>query len=139
MPTLADLAPPVARVLRAGRETEVPIAQVAVGEIVVVRPAERIPVDGEVRAGSSAVNQAPVTGESVPVEKGQGDAVFAGTVNGDGALEVATTRAAGDRTLDRVIKLVEEAQTQKAPTQTFTERFAGVFVPVVLVADLLSS
>lgn len=134
---LADLAPSIARVLRDGRETEVPVEQVAVGEVVVVRPADRIPVDGEVRVGSSSVNQAPVTGESVPVEKGAGDPVFAGTVNGDGALEVVTTRAAGDRTLDRVVKLVEEAQTQKAPTQTFTERFERVFVPVVLIADVL--
>lgn len=134
---LAELAPSVARVLRDGREMEVPVEQVAIGEVVVVRPADRIPVDGEVRAGNSSVNQAPVTGESVPVEKGAGDPVFAGTVNGDGALEVVTTRAAGDRTLDRVVKLVEEAQTQKAPTQTFTERFERVFVPVVLIADVL--
>lgn len=134
---LAELAPPVARVLRGGTEVEVPIEQVAVGEVVAVRPAERIPVDGTVLTGTSAVNQAPVTGESVPVEKAPGEPVFAGTVNGDGAIEVTTTRAAGDRTLDRVIKLVEEAQTQKAPTQTFTERFERIFVPTVLVADVL--
>lgn len=134
---LADLAPPVARVMRGGREEEVPVDQVGVGDVVVVRPAERIPVDGEVRQGRSAVNQAPITGESVPVEKSEGDEVFAGTVNGDGALEVVATRAAGDRTLDRVVKLVEEAQTQKAPTQRFTERFERIFVPAVLVADVL--
>lgn len=134
---LADLAPPVARVLRDGREMEVPVEEVAPGETVVVRPAERIAVDGEVRQGRSAVNQAPITGESVPVEKTEGDEVFAGTINGDGALEIRTTRAAGDRTLDRVVQLVEEAQTQKAPTQRFTERFERIFVPAVLVADLL--
>ncbi|HEX8431559.1 MAG TPA: heavy metal translocating P-type ATPase, partial [Longimicrobium sp.] len=134
---LADLAPPKARVLRSGVEVEVPVEEVAVGEIVVVRPADRIPVDGEVRQGRSSVNQAPITGESVPVEKSEGDPVFAGTVNGEGAMEVVTTRAAGDRTLDRVVKLVEEAQTQKAPTQQFTERFERIFVPVVLLADLL--
>jgi Cd2+/Zn2+-exporting ATPase len=134
---LADLAPPTARVLRGDQALEVPVEEVGVGETVVVRPAERIPVDGEVRSGRSVVNQAPITGESVPVEKGLGDEVFAGTINGDGALQVATTRVAGDRTLDRVVQLVEEAQTQKAPTQRFTERFERVFVPAVLVADLL--
>ena len=113
------------------------VGEVARGELVVVRPGERIPVDGEVREGRSTVNQAPITGESVPVEKGPGDSVFAGSVNGDGAVEVETTAAAGDRTLDRVIQLVEEAQTQKAPTQRFTERFERIFVPAVLAADVL--
>lgn len=134
---LADLAPPVARVLRDGRETEISIDEVKVDDVAIVRPAERIPVDGVVQAGRSAVNQAPVTGESVPEDKSAGEQVFAGTINGEGALEIRTTRAVGDRTLDRVIKLVEEAQTQKAPTQLFTERFARVFVPLVLVADVL--
>jgi len=134
---LAQLAPPMARVLRNGVESEIPIDGVKVGEIVVVRPAERIAVDGRIRSGRSAINQAPVTGESIPVEKDVGDEVFAGTVNGEGALEIETIRAAGDRTLDRVVKLVEEAQTQKAPTQEFTDRFERVFVPTVLVADVL--
>lgn len=134
---LSELAPPMARVLRDGREVETPVAEVAVGDIVAVRPAERIPTDGKVRAGRSSVNQAPITGESVPVDKAQDDEVFAGTINGEGALEVVTTRAAGDRTLDRVVKLVQEAQTQKAPTQRFTERFERIFVPLVLVADVL--
>lgn len=134
---LAELAPPVARALRDGREVETPVANVAVGDIVVVRPAERIPTDGKVRSGRSGVNQAPITGESVPVDKGPEDEVFAGTINGEGALEVTTTRAAGDRTLDRVVKMVQEAQTQKAPTQRFTERFERIFVPLVLIADAL--
>jgi Cd2+/Zn2+-exporting ATPase len=134
---LADLAPPMARVLRNGTEHEVPVGEVAVGEIVIVRPGDRIAVDGKVRAGRSAVNQAPITGESVPVDKEPGAEVFAGTVNGDGALEVETTRGAGDRTLDRVVRLVTEAQTLKAPTQLFTERFERIFVPIVLVAAAL--
>ena len=134
---LGELAPRRARVKRNGREEEVPVEQVTPGTVVIVRPAERIPVDGTVSAGQSAVNQAPITGESVPVEKAVGAEVFAGTVNGDGALEITTTRAAGDRTLDRIITLVAEAQTQKAPTQQFAERFERVFVPVVLVADVL--
>lgn len=131
---LADLAPRSARVLRDGEIAHVPVEDVAAGAWVIVRPAERIPVDGTVRKGRSAVNQAPITGESVPVEKSEGDDVYAGTVNGDGALQIETTRAAGDRTLDRVIQLVEEAQTVKAPTERFTDRFERVFVPVVLVS-----
>jgi len=134
---LADLAPPIARVQRGGAVVEVPVADVKVGEAVLVRPADRIPVDGRVLEGQSTVNQAPITGESVPVEKDPGDEVFAGTINGEGVLTVTATRAAGDRTLDRVMKLVEEAQTAKAPTQLFTERFERVFVPVVLAADAL--
>jgi len=134
---LADLAPPRARVIVDGREEDVPVEQVRPGAVVLVRPAERIPVDGTVVSGQSAVNQAPITGESLPVDKGVGDEVFAGTVNGDGALEIRTTRAVGDRTLDRIITLVAEAQTQKAPTQQFAERFSRIFVPVVLVADVL--
>lgn len=134
---LADLAPAKARVRRDGTEQEVPVEQVRVGEMVIVHPAQRIPVDGTVHAGRSAVDQAPITGESVPVEKAPEDEVFAGTVNGSGSLEIVTTRAAGDRTLDRVVRLVEEAQTQKAPTQRFTDRFERVFVPCVLLAALL--
>lgn len=134
---LAELAPQTAVVQRDGRETAIPIAEVRAGDRVVVKPAERIPVDGIVREGRSAVNQAPITGESVPVDKAADDTVFAGAVNGDGALVVEVTAAIGDRTLDRVIKLVAEAQTQKAPTQLFTDRFERVFVPVVLVADVL--
>jgi len=134
---LAELAPQTAIVVRDGRERAVPIADVRPGDRVVVKPAERIPVDGTVREGRSAVNQAPITGESVPVDKAPDDPVFAGSVNGDGALVVEVTAAIGDRTLDRVIRLVAEAQTQKAPTQQFTDRFERVFVPIVLVACLL--
>ncbi len=129
---LADLAPATARVLRDGEMLDVPVEEVRPGEWVVVRPAERIPVDGSVQKGRSSVNQAPITGESMPVEKEVGDEVHAGTVNGEGALHIQVTRAAGDRTLDRVIKLVEEAQTKKAPTERFTDRFTAVFVPIVL-------
>jgi Cd2+/Zn2+-exporting ATPase len=134
---LADLAPPLARIQHDGREAKVPVGQVARGDLVIIRPGERIPVDGIVRTGRSAVNQAPITGESVPVGKEPGNEVYAGTINGEGALEVETTRTAGDRTLDRVIKLVAEAQTQKAPTQEFTDRFEAIFVPAVLATDLL--
>ena len=134
---LADLAPPIARVQRGDRIDEVPVAQVQLGDRVLVRPAERIPVDGRIKTGRSAVDQAPITGESVPVDKAEGDDVYAGTINGEGAITIETTKAAGDRTLDRVIKLVEEAQAQKAPTQVFTDRFERIFVPMVLIGDVL--
>ncbi len=134
---LAELTPQVALVVRNGREELMAIAEVHPGDRVVIKPAERIPVDGTVSQGKSGVNQAPITGESVPVDKVPGDQVFAGSVNGEGALVVEVTAAVGDRTLDRVIKLVAEAQTQKAPTQQFTDRFERVFVPLVLIGDAL--
>ena len=138
---LADLAPPRALVIRevkgARTEVDIPIAEVRQGDRVLVKPAERFPVDGTLVEGRSAVNQAPITGESVPVDKAPGDKVFAGTVNGEGAVVVEVSGAVGDRTLDRIVKLVAEAQTQKAPTQQFTEPFERIFVPVVLIADVL--
>jgi Cd2+/Zn2+-exporting ATPase len=138
---LSDLAPARAVVLReeggVKREVAVAIEEVRKGDRVIVKPAERIPVDGKVLEGRSGVNQAPITGESVPVDKVPGEPVFAGSVNGEGALVVEVTVAIGDRTLDRVVKLVTEAQTQKAPTQHFTDRFERIFVPIVLVGDLL--
>lgn len=134
---LAELAPQTAVVRRDGKDESVPIAEVRVGDLAVVRPGERLAVDGVVREGRSSLNQAPITGESVPVDKEPSDQVFAGSVNGEGVLLVEVSVAVGDRTLDRVIKLVAEAETQKAPTQQFTERFERWFVPVVLVADLL--
>jgi Zn2+/Cd2+-exporting ATPase len=134
---LADLAPKTALVSRNSFEIELPVEQVTLEDVVIVRPGVRIPVDGQVISGQSAVNQAPVTGESIPVEKSPGSEVFAGTINGDSVLEVHTTRLAKDSTLSRVMKLVEEAQTQKSPTQQITEKFSRYFVPLVLGADLL--
>jgi Cd2+/Zn2+-exporting ATPase len=134
---LAELAPDTARVLIDGREVQVAIEQVRSGDAVVVRPGERIAVDGRVRAGGSSVDQAPITGESVPVAKLPGDDVFAGTVNGEGALEVVVTAAIGDRTLDRVIRLVETSREAKAPTERATAKFERVFVPLVVLADFL--
>lgn len=134
---LADLAPKTALVKRDGKETEMPIEQLQLEDVVIVRPGVRLPMDGEVLAGQSAVNQAPVTGESVPVDKAPGDKVFAGTVNGEGALDVKVTKLAKDSTLARVMKMVEEAQTQKSPTQQTVERFERVFVPGVLIVTAL--
>ena len=126
-----------ARILRNGVETDTPISEVKPGDIAVVRPAERIAVDGVVHSGRSTVNQAPITGESVPVEKLPGSKIYAGTVNGDGAIEINVTAAVGDRTLDRVITLVTKAQSERAPTQRFADTFARIFVPAVLVGDAL--
>jgi Cd2+/Zn2+-exporting ATPase len=133
---LADLSPRAARVRRDGAEVELPVSEVRRGDVVVVRPGERLPVDGRIVQGRSAIDQAPITGESLPVDKTEGDDVFAGTINGQGALEVEVTRPAHDTTLARIIQRVEEAQTQKSPTQRLTERITGVFVPAVLVTDL---
>lgn len=134
---LADLAPKTALVKRAGREIELPVEQVTLEDVVTIRPGVRLPVDGKVLSGNSAVDQSPVTGESTPVEKAPGSLVFAGTINGEGGLEVQVTRLAKDSTLARVMKMVEEAQAQKSPTQQLTEKFERVFVPAVLIADLL--
>lgn len=134
---LADSVPKTALITRDGKEAEVPVDQLQVDDVVVVRPGVRVPMDGEVMAGQSAVNQAPVTGESVPVDKAPGDKVFAGTVNGEGALEVKVTKLAKDSTLARVMKMVEEAQAQKSPTQQTVEKFSRVFVPAVLIVTVL--
>jgi Zn2+/Cd2+-exporting ATPase len=130
---LMDLAPAEALVRRDGAERLLPIDSVSVGDIVVVRPGEKIPLDGRVHLGESHVNQAPITGESLPVHKAPGDEVFGGAINGRGALEVAVTRLRRDSTLARIIHLVERAQAQRAPSQTFVDRFARIYTPIVLV------
>ncbi|MGD2207615.1 MAG: heavy metal translocating P-type ATPase, partial [Anaerolineae bacterium] len=129
---LMDLSPREATVLHGDREEQVPVEELSVGDRIAVRPGERIPMDGVVLTGASAVNQAPITGESVPVEKTPGAEVYAGTVNGQGALTVRITRRAADTTLARIIKMVEEAQAQKAPSQRFVDRFARVYTPAVI-------
>src|SRR5205823_2827714 len=106
--------------------------QVPVGSLLLVRPGERIPLDGQVVRGSSHVNQAPITGESDPVTKNPGDSVFAGAINGDGALEVESTKPASDTTLAHIIRLVGEAQSQRAPSEQWVDKFARVYTPVVL-------
>ena len=131
---LARLAPNEVLVRRDGSEVVVPADEVEVRETVVVRPGERLAVDGEVLEGSSAVDEAPVTGESVPVEKGAGDAVYSGSLNGSGGLLVRATKRAGDSTLRRIARLVEEAQAEKAPAEQFVDRFSRVYTPVVVAA-----
>jgi len=136
--SLLDLAPPVALKLRPdGTTEELPVEQLAVGDRVRVRPGDRVSVDGIVRAGQSAVEQAAITGESMPVDKGPGDEVFAGTVNTFGALEVEVTRLAADNTLNRMVALVQEAQSRQAPVQRFVERFARAYTPAVAAVAFL--
>lgn len=134
---LMQLAPDLATVRQAdGQWQEVDVRQVALGATVRVRPGERIGLDGEVLQGQSSIDQAPITGESLPVEKGPGDKVFAGTINQSGALEYRVTAAAGQSTLARIIKAVEEAQGARAPTQRFVDQFSRIYTPVVFVLAL---
>lgn len=150
---LAELAPETANVRRDGRVVEVPVEALEIGDVVVVKPNERLPADGFLVAGISSVNQAPVTGESIPVDKqpvsdsawarsrpdsvDAASRVFAGTINGSGAIEIEVTRKSGDSALSKVVRMVSEAETRKSPTQRFTERFERVFVPSVLVLVVL--
>ena len=129
---LVRLTPDEVLVRRGGAEHVVPIDEIGVGEIVVVRPGERLAVDGVVVEGETTVNEAPLTGESVPVEKGPGDAVFSGSLNGSGGLLVRASRKAEDSTLQRIIRLVEEAQSKKAPAEQFVDRFSRVYTPIVV-------
>ena len=130
---LAELAPKTAIVQRDGVEIEVRVEDLQRGDRVIVKPGQRIPADGQIASGNSAVDQSPVTGESMPVDKLPGDKVFSGTVNGEGALVVEVIKLARESTLSRMVEMVAEAQTQKSPTQRFTDRFERVFVPLVLV------
>ncbi|MFN8059115.1 MAG: heavy metal translocating P-type ATPase [Vicinamibacterales bacterium] len=135
--SLMDISPREAMVRRAEGDVRVPVDEVSIGDIVVVRPGAKLPLDGEVVAGESDVNQAPVTGESLPVPKAKGARVFAGTVNGAGALEVRTTHLGRDSTVARIIHLVERAQAQRAATQAFVDRFARVYTPAILAIAFL--
>ena len=136
--SLLELAPSVAEVRQPdGSWLSQPAAAIRVGAIVRVKPGERLALDGRVQAGHSAIDQAPVTGESVPVEKGPGDEVFAGTINQHGALEFEVTAPATDTVLARIIHAVEEAQGSRAPTQRFVDRFAAVYTPAVFIIAIL--
>lgn len=134
---LMQLAPDMATVQQAdGQWREVEVREVALGSLVRVRPGERIGLDGEVVSGQSSVDQAPITGESLPVEKAAGDKLFAGTINQAGALEYRVTAAAGQSTLARIIKAVEQAQGARAPTQRFVDRFSRIYTPSVFIIAL---
>ncbi len=135
---LLDLRPRTARVLRDGHEVEIPAAEVEVGDRVVVRPGERIPVDGEVVDGRSAVDESMVTGESIPVDKAPGDPVTGGTLNATGSFRMEALRVGSDTVLARIVALVREAQGSKPPIQRLADRVSGVFVPVVVLLAILT-
>lgn len=126
---LMKLAPPEALVKRNGGETVLPVEEVRIGDIVIIRPGEKIPLDGRVVGGSSTIDQAPITGESMPVGKKAGDEVFAGTINQRGALEITVTKLSKDTTLAKIIHLVEEAQAKKSTYQRFAEKFGKYYTP----------
>ena len=135
---ILELSPRTARVVRDGRETEVPIDEVTPGDIVVVRPGERVPVDGVVIEGRTTVDQSALTGESLPVDVVEGDKIFAGSMNQYGAVRVRTERVGEETTLGQVIRLVTEAQLRKAPIERAADRYARLFLPAVLTAALLT-
>ncbi|MFQ5990352.1 MAG: heavy metal translocating P-type ATPase, partial [Candidatus Methylomirabilales bacterium] len=137
--SLMQLAPPQAVARRHGQDQVLPVEEIRLGDTVIVKPGEKIPLDGRVIKGTSGVNQAPITGESMPVQKREGDEVFAGTINQQGALEIEVTHLAGDTTLARIIHLVQEAQAQKAPSQRFVDQFARYYTPAVIAAALLTA
>jgi Cd2+/Zn2+-exporting ATPase len=134
---LLSLAPETALVRRGGAEERVGAASVVPGEHILVRPGERLPLDGVIVAGASELDQSPLTGESRPVPRAAGDSVFAGSINGSGALEVRVTRVAAETTLARILRRVEEAQSSRAPSQGFVESFARIYTPAVVVVALL--
>ena len=135
--SLMKLTPETALLKRGEAFEEVPVARVNVDDVFAVKSGARVPLDGQVISGASAVNQAPITGESMPVDKKAGDEVFAGTINGEGSLEVRATKRSSDSMLARIIHLVEEAQSQKAPSQRFVDVFAKYYTPAVMVLALL--
>ena len=136
---LLTLAPEIAHLVRDGHEDDVPAATLAPGNRIAVRPGERIPADGSVSEGESSVDQAAITGESIPADKRAGDDVYAGTLNGEGRLIVTVERASGDTTLDRIARAVEEAQARKAPAERWVDAFARVYTPIVMAVAVLTA
>jgi Cd2+/Zn2+-exporting ATPase len=134
---LMKLAPDTALVRRDGDWKEFPASEVRVGETILIKPGQKSALDGEVVVGHSAMDQSPITGESLPVEKAPGDAVFAGAINAEGALEIRVTKVAGDTTVARMVRLVEEAQQQRAPAQRFVDAFAKVYTPAVMMLAIV--
>src|SRR5690606_5314360 len=129
---LARLQPKAARVVRGSEDVDVPVEEVRGGDVVVVRPGERVPVDGQVVSGGSAVDESMLTGESFPVAKKAGDRVIGGTINGKGAFRFRATTLGSDSVLAQIVKLMRDAQGSRAPIQRLADRISGVFVPVVV-------
>ncbi len=134
---LLELAPQMTTVRREDSEVNVRVGEIQIGEVIIVRPGERIPVDGVVVIGESSVNQAPITGESMPIEKSKGNDTFAGSLNESGRLEIRTTRIGQDTTLSKIVHLVEKAQATKAPVQNVADQFTKWFLPIVLILALV--
>ena len=135
---LMGLQPKTLKVIEKGEEKEIPISQVQVGQTILVRPGEKIPVDGQVSKGSSYVDESMITGEPVPVEKLQGEIVFAGTVNQKGSFQFTAEKVGGETLLSQIIKMVQEAQGSKAPVQKLVDKIAGIFVPIVLGISIIT-
>ncbi|MGV2448113.1 UNVERIFIED_CONTAM: HAD-IC family P-type ATPase, partial [Bacillus sp. ATCC 13368] len=135
---LMGLQAKTALVIRNGEELEIPLEEVIVGDILLVKPGEKIPVDGEVIEGNSAVDESMLTGESIPVDKSMGDAVIGSTLNKNGFLKMKATKIGRDTALSQIIKVVEDAQGSKAPIQRLADQISGVFVPIVVGIALLT-
>ncbi len=135
---LLDLSPKTATVTRKGKEQKIPLSQVKVGDIVLVKPGESIPVDGTITHGSTSIDESMLTGESIPIEKTKGAAVFGGTVNKHGSIRFKVTKTGKNTTLAQIIKIVEEAQGEKAPIQRFADQVSAYFVPVVIVIAIIT-
>lgn len=135
---LVELAPDTARVERNGAEIEIPASDVRIGDVVIIRPGERIPVDGTILSGHSSIDESLLTGESIPVEKAEGDAVICGSINKTGAFTFSATRIGDDTTLSKIIKLVEEAQSSKAPIAKIADQVSRFFVPAVMSIALVT-
>lgn len=134
---LLDLSPKLARVMEGENLIEKNVEDILIGERLLVRPGEKIPLDGEVAKGNSSVNQAPITGESMPIQKSEGDPLFAGTINEDGALEILVTKTANDTTIARIIQMVQDARTRRAKSEKWVDRFSRIYTPIMMLFALL--
>lgn len=134
-----DLAPKTATVLRGGQEVEIPAEQLQKGDVIVVKPGARIPADGVVLSGASAVDESAITGESIPVEKHEGDRVTCATINKTGSFTFTADKVGEDTTLSKIIALVEEASSSKAPIAKLADKVSGIFVPVVMAIAVLAT
>ncbi|MFP3872428.1 MAG: heavy metal translocating P-type ATPase [Candidatus Natronoplasma sp.] len=134
---LMDISPDVATVVREGKEMEIEVDSVEVGDTVIIRPGSKVPVDGEVVEGNSSVNEAPITGESIPVDKQQGDEVYAGTINEQGYMEIEATKRSSESTISNIIEMVENAERKKTEHEKFIEKFSSYYTPIVVAAAIL--
>ncbi|WP_434654112.1 heavy metal translocating P-type ATPase [Thermoanaerobacterium thermosaccharolyticum] len=135
---LVDMSPKIAHVIKEGKIVDVPAENVMVGDVVAVKTGEKVPVDGKVIKGDASINQAAITGESMPVDVGIGSLVYSGTINENGYIEVETEKAGEDTTFSKILYLVEEAQGEKAPTQKFIERFSKYYTPAIIIASIIT-